>query len=391
MSAKRKIKRFRRDGFDEPNKSIAEQKLISVCHELHSKPVKPDQRLSYLRFLRELLWARPNQNTTNHFSPETILLETPLETSLLKTIALETIDLVIASCQVLDDWPMLAYCCRLYQKRCAYILSDPKDQAQCQAQLINKLHLLNQAYQQQGLFDQAESCLKQGLLKHHRNKALLEDYKRLRELKKILPQGLTKLRSDELILTPLQRDHEKDFLWQYADPSIAELCTLPDFNDEDENDKDKENWQQWLLECQRRPEAHLFAVQHIHWGFVGSVNIDVFKGVGFFYYWFGKDFQGRSFGPQAARILIDWSAGHLGLNCCYTKVYQDNIYSQKALEKSGFRPLPLKIAESYEQEAYEQEYIYYRGNNKPDTILLADINQFFTDMDCGLEAVSVIF
>ena len=385
MIAKQKLKKFRRGGSDNANqsinKSIAEQKLISVCHELHSKPVKPDERLNYLRFLRELLWTGLNQNTINHFSPEIILLETPLETSLLKTIALETIDLVIASCQVLDDWPMLAYCCRLYQKRSVYVLSDLKDQAQ----LINKLRLLSRACRQQGLFDQAESCLKQGLLKYQRNKALLEDYKRLQELKKNLPQGLITLRSDELILTPLQRHHEKDFFWQYADPTIAELCTLPDFNDEDE-----ENWDEWLMESQRRSSAHLFAVHHIHWGFVGSVNIDVFKGVGFFYYWFGKDFQGQGFGPQAARILLGWSAEYLSLNCCYTKVYQDNIYSQKALVKSGFRPLPLKIAESYEQEAYEEEYIYYQGNNRPDKILLAEINQFFIDMDCDLRAVPVI-
>ena len=143
------------------------------------------------------------------------------------------------------------------------------------------------------------------------------------------------------------------------------------------------------MESQRRSSAHLFAVHHIHWGFVGSVNIDVFKGVGFFYYWFGKDFQGQGFGPQAARILLGWSAEYLSLNCCYTKVYQDNIYSQKALVKSGFRPLPLKIAESYEQEAYEEEYIYYQGNNRPDKILLAEINQFFIDMDC--ENINVFF
>ena len=109
------------------------------------------------------------------------------------------------------------------------------------------------------------------------------------------------------------------------------------------------------------------------------MGLEISKGVGFFYYWLGKDFQGHGYGPQAVAIMLDWARRYLGLRRCYATAYKDNIPSQKAMGKIGFRPLPLKVVLPDNQD-YEED-VFYWGNHQSDRASFSEINRFFSDRD----------
>ncbi|MBE7383701.1 MAG: GNAT family N-acetyltransferase [Leptolyngbya sp. SIO1E4] len=326
------------------------QTLKTLCQ----RPINAQQRHYYLTFLRKKLF--PNPNPENNHTFITILPTT-------------TILLLIKACQHLKDWPLIIHCCEEYQNRLNRAVTNPLSRHS-----LNNLHLLSQAYQHLGLYDLAQHTLQQAI--NHSGQPpqpLLDAYQQLQKQTTALPNGIDTLQVDPLILTPLQSHHEDNFRWQYADPTIAELCNLPDFNQDDEED-----WQQWLRTNQTAAK-HLFAVNHRHWGFIGSVGLEHFKDVGFFHYWLGKDFRGQGYGPQAVTILLDWARRYLGLRCCYATTYRDNIPSRKALAKIGFQPIPLKVILP-DSPDYEED-LFYRGNHQSDRTLFSEISRLFIERD----------
>ncbi len=83
---------------------------------------------------------------------------------------------------------------------------------------------------------------------------------------------------------------------------------------------------------------------HREWGFIGCVSLAVHRDVGFFYYWLGRDFQGRGYGPRAGALLLSLAQQAYGLRCCYAKVYDHNLRSRRGLEKMGFADLDIRGA-----------------------------------------------
>jgi len=154
---------------------------------------------------------------------------------------------------------------------------------------------------------------------------------------------------DGLRLEPLGHQHQADFAWQYHDPQIAALCCLPHFADDAQ-------WHAWLDRCWRYGDQRLYAVLHPEWGFVGSVSlIECVVGharVGFFYYWFGPDFQGCGLGPRAVRLLLAHARDTRGLHSCHAKVFDGNRRSRRALEKLGFRALPVRGIPPFDGETF---------------------------------------
>jgi len=137
---------------------------------------------------------------------------------------------------------------------------------------------------------------------------------------------------ESLRLEPMGHHHAGDFAWQYYDPAIAERCCLPTF-------ADHAHWHRWLDQCWSYGDQCMYAVLHPEWGFTGSVSLILRDGIGFFYYWLGRDFQGYGLGPAAARLLLDHARRHRGMRTCYAKVFEDNTPSRRALEKLGFDAL----------------------------------------------------
>lgn len=152
-----------------------------------------------------------------------------------------------------------------------------------------------------------------------------------------------------LSLEPLNFHHGQEFLWQYHDPRIAELCCLPYLDN-------LTDWNHWQSDQGLYDDQTTLAVWHRDWGFIGVVSLAIHDDVGFFYYWMGNDFQNQGLGTQAASLLLDMGKECFGLRCCYAKVYEHNLSSQKAMEKIGFSRLPFNTA-----EPDNLEYLYYYG------------------------------
>lgn len=226
---------------------------------------------------------------------------------------------------------------------------------------------------QLGQFQRALYTIGQALATGATAERLQVLHKALRQMLQQQPYPLAALQQDAISLTPLQFHHVADFIWQYADPSIGQLCNLPVF-------QSAEHWMTWLYLCQQEPERHLFAVMHTDYGFIGSVSLQVFDGVGFFYYWLGTDFQGQGFGPVAVDLLLKHGQQQLGISCCYAKVFEYNLVSDKAISKLGFQRLALRALPPSEAEVF-----YYLGAAQNDAAHHFCLGKLLKQMNSGIE------
>jgi len=174
--------------------------------------------------------------------------------------------------------------------------------------------------------------------------------------------------SKNLFLESLSSHHLDEFFWQYWDPSIAYLCCLPTFNNADE-------WNNWLSQQSALEDQLTFAVNHLEYGFIGVVSLVIHNNVGFFYYWLGKDFQHQGLGGEAVNLLLELGKQYFGITCCYAKVFQHNLASQKAMRKLGFVQLPVNA-----KQPYKNEQLYYLGNEKTDKEKCLELRQLFFNM-----------
>lgn len=168
------------------------------------------------------------------------------------------------------------------------------------------------------------------------------------------------IESQPLSLCPLTSSHQLDFQWQYFDRNIAELCCLPHLTNE-------ADWQRWLQEQHRIGGRTTWGIFHHTLGFIGVVSLTLLNGIGFFYYWLGKDFQQRGLGPKAVTQLLQYASDHWGLQRCYAKVFQHNMPSIQALEKMQFQRLSLTAGRPYDDELYYQWHSPLSPNAHTDT------------------------
>jgi RimJ/RimL family protein N-acetyltransferase len=172
----------------------------------------------------------------------------------------------------------------------------------------------------------------------------------------------------ELCLEPLGEHHLRDFAWQYHDPSIAELCCLPCFDS-------GSDWVDWLRETYAYGDQLLFAVLHREWGLIGSVSLILHRGVGFFYYWVGAEFQGNGFGPQAVALMLRTAQENFGMHTCYAKAYADNYPSRRGLAKLGFEPVVVRPVPPHDAERF-----YRLGGWVPNEAAVEELRTLLGDM-----------
>lgn len=181
---------------------------------------------------------------------------------------------------------------------------------------------------------------------------------------------------DELRLEPLAHHHLHDFAWQYDDPSIAELCCLPHF-------QDNAHWHDWLDDIYRANDQRIFAVMHRDWGFIGCVNLIMQESVGFFYYWLGRDFQGYGLGPRAVSLMLAMARHDYGMRCCYAKVYEYNTPSRRALEKLDFEDLEIRGAAPDDDQLF-----YRRGEEQPVESMVNELHLLLMRMKSDTRAAA---
>ncbi|BFM48690.1 GNAT family N-acetyltransferase [Marinomonas sp. THO17] len=292
-----------------------------------------------------------------------------------KESSLAEYQLMLDLAQRLCDWVMVIDIVKAIQTNPQFKLND--DAA------IESVYALAEAHFQLGDYATAIHLYKGALLRFYQNKQILDAYYWLTEKRRQMNNRdfpkvdwrYTENRTEtrELYLTPLEPHHIDGFRWLYINQqeglkSVSELCNLPCFEDD-------QQWFDWHQNNQMMPNHDVYAVVHKEWGFIGSVCLEVFNGVGFFYYWLGQDFQGYGFGPQAVAMLLSSGVEQKGMRCCYAKVYEDNMPSQKALHKLGFHPLPFRqIAPD------DNEILYYLGPEQSEAACRKELETLYANM-----------
>ncbi|WDE01675.1 GNAT family N-acetyltransferase [Thalassomonas actiniarum] len=290
--------------------------------------------------------------------------------------ALSQAQLLLASdlAGYLSDWPLLASICGKLLEINQGGSKTNLNPSGTETLNINEL-CIKQSYclEQMGLYSEALAVLENQLLARPFDPELITNYEYCKSQRQQLPFALTDLQDDPLMLLPLSEQHLENFSWQYADSRIRKLCNLPKFTS-------NEQWLQWLNSCRQERGLYLFAVMHIEWGFIGSVSLEVYQGVGFFYYWLGADFQGQGYGPKAVARLLALAQRYFAQDCCYAKVYHHNVPSQKAMAKLGFTPLNFEIKPPFANETF-----YYLGPEKSQWDLYRELNWLLQAQDSELE------
>ncbi|MEM7358199.1 MAG: GNAT family N-acetyltransferase [Pseudomonadota bacterium] len=195
---------------------------------------------------------------------------------------------------------------------------------------------------QLGEWQKALTLTKRSLLQTQRGQPLDPELENLRvDLERCLQQQdsdacyAAELSRDEgLSLLPLASHYAEEYLYQYRDPSIAVMTSLPDFVDLSE-------FERWRAEQIAINNRGLYAVVHRQYGFIGVVSLRWHQDNAFFYFWIGADYQGRGFGQAAAAQMFAMARETLGIAEVYTCAFADNSRSIAALGALGFKMLPM--------------------------------------------------
>ncbi len=226
-----------------------------------------------------------------------------------------------------------------------------------------------------GHWQHACHMLQQLMFTHPNHSELFGFYQHLVNLSELqrLPCYFNEDAAPELSLEPLSYHHCEEFLWQYWDPKIAELCCLPEMNTPDE-------WRDWFNMQLGFDDQTCHAVYHKEYGFVGVVSLIMHEQVGFIYYWLGKDFQAKGLGSKAAKLLMQMAIDIYGLDTCYAKVFTHNLASQQLLLKLGFKPMPFQAVAPFENETF-----FYWGEQKSDKEQAFELAELFIKMQSPVE------
>jgi RimJ/RimL family protein N-acetyltransferase len=134
-------------------------------------------------------------------------------------------------------------------------------------------------------------------------------------------------------LEPLTPDHAP-LLWPRADLSIFEY-TL-----ECPRDASLEAFQDWLVDCLRKPDSQMFVIRIRETGeaagMTGYLEIrPPHRGLEIGRTWIGKDFQGTRVNPESKYLLLRHAFEDLGAVRVQFKTDLRNTHSQRAIEKLG--------------------------------------------------------
>ena len=137
-----------------------------------------------------------------------------------------------------------------------------------------------------------------------------------------------------LRLEPLALHHAPQLFYQYRDPQIAAMTSLPKLD----TLADARDFIAVQLAHRSRFNC---AVMHESWGFAGVVSLQCAGNAAYFHFWIGADHQGRGYGVAAAKTLLEM-AGTSGIESVYTSSFADNLRSRKALAACGFRQMDCR-------------------------------------------------
>lgn len=231
---------------------------------------------------------------------------------------------------------------------------------------------LGLALLRQGAIEQARECCIRAALRAPDEPSVRQLQWELREWELMagwipeLPQAAR--RTERLRLDLLGPHHWEDLLWQYQDPQIAALCCLPRF-------QSYRHFRDWLASEYGRGDVLMFAVVEHGTGFGGVVALIRHRGVGFVYYWLGRELRGRGLAMEAVSCLLAMAGRLWGLRACYAKVYDFNQPSRRLLSRLGFDELPM-----VPEAPHQDELLYRLGCPQSDRETNSELRTLLADM-----------
>jgi RimJ/RimL family protein N-acetyltransferase len=130
-----------------------------------------------------------------------------------------------------------------------------------------------------------------------------------------------------LMLDPLHADHAPLLVRQMRDPSIPIMTALPMLTEGD----DGRAW----IRTRHEEGPGSYAIVHRQFGFVGFLQLRLWKSTAFVCYWIGVDYQGLGFCGPALALGCDLAAGN-GIELLLSCAYDDNDRSIRVLRNGGF-------------------------------------------------------
>lgn len=334
--------------------NIQPQHWLKTLGEIYQSSVTPKDRLYWMSTMRHWLSCNVEHRTQD----QAVYCNKSWMLSTLESICLVSAEVAYQLC----DWPMVI--------EVHAILDKLERQSDAELPEVEKLQLAV-ALWQMGQLVEAEKLLLTSMTDLGLGGNLEGFYQQVLSDLSRMNISIEARTVEDILICPLEEQHLSGFSWVYQDAQIAKLCNLPEFNTD-------EQWFDWLGAENSNEAKQVFAVNHRQWGFIGSVSIEVHDGVGFFYYWLGQDFQGGGYGPQAVMLMLDLAQKYMDMTCCYAKVYDYNLPSQKAMSKMGFKPLPFKIAPPNQNQFY-----FYRGPQISEAKQLKELTHLMSHTDVG--------
>jgi len=163
------------------------------------------------------------------------------------------------------------------------------------------------------------------------------------------------LEGERLKLAPLKREYIESFLKWLNDPEITQYLTgyRPLTRDMEED---------WFDNLKKRENAIIFSIllidnekligncgiEDLHWvNRAGTCGIFIGD----------KENQGKGYGPEALRLLLDYGFNTLNLNRIDLKVYEFNTSAIKCYKKVGFIEEGRKRQATFKNGKYYDDII----------------------------------
>lgn len=157
------------------------------------------------------------------------------------------------------------------------------------------------------------------------------------------PDGVAADQADAVYATLLAPHHAQALYRLQRDPDLCRRAGVECLDSTD-------HARAWI-EREQTAHKHVLALLHPHVGLVGVAALECPPGAldaggspsARFYYWIGRDFQNRGYGPQGLALLHQL-AGRIGIAHLFSMVDDANTASRRALAKRGYRRLPFEPA-----------------------------------------------
>ena len=165
------------------------------------------------------------------------------------------------------------------------------------------------------------------------------------------------LKGDNVILGPVKREYIDRYLIWMNDPELTQYIRMF-------RPLTREMEEEWYNNLKNRDNNFLFAIllhsQGNNEKLIGNCSIDVewINRLGICGIMIGeKEYQGRGYGTEAMKILVQYGFNTLNLNRIELEVFDFNIRAFKSYEKTGFKKEGIRRQAMFKNGKFHDVFI----------------------------------